>query len=163
MTSIRKKIWATCLTVGLVAVACSSGDGAASTTQEDAAAGSTGQSDTDAPDTNTPSGGENATSEGFDELPVGIPDGWEIDILGEIGFISTDGAQLLYPADDFENVVAFYDQWTADQPEEYAKTETEDQVIYSRMVSPTYFITVSRGHEERGELYTHLLVAAPQE
>lgn len=43
----------------------------------------------------------------MDDFPVEIPGEWEIDIQGEIGMTDTNAAQLLYPADAFDSLVAF--------------------------------------------------------
>lgn len=75
-------------------------------------------------------------------VPATIPGGWDKDILADLGLTETTGSQLLYPHENFDLIAAFYDQRTADQPDDYFKTEGPDIVVFSRMESPTSTITV---------------------
>ncbi|MGA7227485.1 MAG: hypothetical protein WBZ40_08255 [Acidimicrobiia bacterium] len=140
----------------LVATGCSSGDDATTTDETQGQTTDSGGADDDG---GTTSGGAGTSgdlpSSVPDDFPIAIPQGWEIDIHAEIGL--TGGVtQLLYSKDEFANIVAFYDDWTGSQPDEYAKTETADRVIFTRLETPTYLITVERDHEERGETWTLL-------
>jgi hypothetical protein len=103
-------------------------------------------------------GGAGLPDSAADDLSVDVPDGWEIDLLGEIGMTNTTGVQLLYPADNFASVVAFYDDWTESQDEEYAKSEDGDLVLYTSTGSVST-ISVTRGHEERDQTWTLLQVS----
>jgi hypothetical protein len=98
-------------------------------------------------------GGSGLPDSAADDIPVDVPDGWEIDLLGEIGMTDTTGVQLLYPADDFDRVVGFYDDWTESQDEEYIRTEDGDLVVYTATGSVAS-IAVTRGHEERDQPWT---------
>ncbi len=93
---------------------------------------------------------------------MAIPGGWDKDILADLGLTQTTGAQLLYPREDFDRIVAFYDQWTADQSDDYLKTEGPDIVVFSGTESPIFTISVSRDIEEGDTLYTQLLVVIPE-
>lgn len=94
-----------------------------------------------------------------EDFPVAIPGGWVIDIHGRAGLEIQNQIQVLYPLDQFDSVVAFYDQWTVDQPAEYARSETEDSVLF-RLTSPIHLITVSDNYEEQGQRYTVLQITA---
>lgn len=94
----------------------------------------------------------------MDDFPVEIPGGWEIDIQGEIGMTDTNAAQLLYPADPFDSLVAFYDDWTGSQPEEYARTEVDNKVIYIGIEASVFSITLTPDEEQRDQTWTLLQV-----
>lgn len=94
------------------------------------------------------------------DFPAAISGGWEIDILGELGMTDATGAQLLYPADAYDGLVAFYDEWTGSQAEEYARTESGDQVIYTGTGS-VYSITITPSHQERDRTWTLLQIVTP--
>lgn len=94
-----------------------------------------------------------------DQFAVDIAPGWVFDLLGDIGLTNTTGAQLYYPAGAFEEVVAYYDDWTSSQPVEYARTEIGAEVVYQSLETPIILITITPDQEEAGETYTHLLIA----
>ena len=93
-----------------------------------------------------------------DDFPIAIPSGWEVDLNGEIG-LTVSSPRLLYPVDAYNDIVAFYEEWTDAQPEDYARTEALQGVIFSRIESPPYLITITPDHEERDATWT-LLVAS---
>lgn len=93
-----------------------------------------------------------------DDFPIAIPSGWEVDFNSEIG-LTVSSPRLLYPADAYNDIVAFYEEWTDAQPEEYARAEGPQGVIFTRMESPPYIITITPDHEERDATWT-LLVAS---
>lgn len=145
----------------LALTACASGDdGAPSTTafEEDSDNGSGNQGGTDNGGS-VPSGSNEPPASLSDDFPVAIAPGWVFDLLGDIGLTNTTGAQLYYPDEAFDEVVAYYDDWTSSQSVEYARTESSSEVIYQSMETPIILITVTPHHEERGETFTYLLVA----
>ena len=103
-----------------------------------------------------PSSGDRPSGAGED-FPVAIPEGWVIDVNGSIGLVITNQVQVLYPLDQFESVVAFYDQWTADQPEEYTKIESDDGIVY-QLGTPLRQIGVDDDFERDGSRYVVLLI-----
>lgn len=143
------------LVLTLVAAGCGSGDEGAPATQS---------ADQDSNDAGSGDGAGSAPSSGdlpasvSDGFPVDIPGGWEIDIQGEIGMTNTASAQLLYPADAYDSIVAFYDDWTESQSDEYARTEVGDQVIYTGIESGVFSITVTPDEEQRDQTWTLLQV-----
>lgn len=153
----------------LVVAGCSSGNGESGDTTQDTSqatdsGGSGGSSDGGSGDTSAGSSDGGTANTGLppsasEDFTVGIPPGWELDILGEIGMTNASGAQLLYPQDALDDVVSFYDQWIAEQPVEYTRTEVDDKVIYQRNESPPVLITVTRDHEERDNVFTYLIIA----
>jgi hypothetical protein len=120
----------------LVAVACSSDD---SSEGDDAG----GDSDTTS-STDGSGGGGDSNGGGNDsdddaivevgdpdaEFPIAIPDGILVDPLAEAGIRMEGGRQLLYAEDDFDRLVAFYDDWTASQDREFAKAIAGDTVTF---------------------------------
>ncbi len=155
------------LVMALTLVGCSSGDDASPTTQAtNQSADDDGSSDggNNEGDTNEGTSDSGSTSgdlppSASENFTVGIPQGWEIDILDEIGLSDASGAQLLYDQNAFDDIVAFYDQWIVGQSAEYARTEIDGDLIYQRLETPAVIITVTRNHEERGEVFTYLLIA----
>ncbi len=154
----------TCSTLFLVAVvivaaACSAGGATPASTVTTEQPAQSGQGDDVAPASAPSADIPSSVRDGF---PVAIPGGWHKDILADLGLTETTGAQLLYPREDFERIVAFYDQWTADQSDAYLKTEGADIVVFNGTEPPSITISVSQDIEERGTLYTQLLVAVPE-
>lgn len=94
-----------------------------------------------------------------EDYPVPFPAGWEIDIQGEIGMTNTSGAQLLYPNDRYDDVVAFYDDWFESQPEEFARSVIGDEIVYQLLAESVYFVYVTPGHEERDQTWVSLTVS----
>ncbi len=145
--------------LGIVAAACSPGGDATPSTATSQQAAQSDQGGDAAP---AAVPGADIPSSVRDGFPVAIPGGWDKDILADLGLTETTGAQLLYPREDFDRIVAFYDQWTADQSGDYLKTEGPEIVVFTSMESPSITISVSQDIEERGTLYTQLLVAVPE-
>lgn len=94
-----------------------------------------------------------------DDFAIDIAPGWVFDALGELGLTNTTGAQLYYPEGAFDDVVAYYDDWTGSQPVGYTRTEIDGEVIFQSQETPIVLIAVTPGHEERGVSYTYLLIA----
>ncbi len=101
-----------------------------------------------------PSEGELPSSVPAD-FPIAIPAGWEIDFNAEIG-LTVSSTRLFYAADRYDEIVAFYDEWTAEQPDEYQRVETATGATFTRVASPPYLITIGRDHAERGQTWTLL-------
>lgn len=93
-----------------------------------------------------------------EDYPVPFPAGWEIDIQGEIGMSEMSSAQLLYPNDEYDDIVAFYDGWFESQPDEFARSVVGDQVVYQLLGETYYQISVLPDHEERDGIWTLLQV-----
>jgi len=145
--------------LGIVAAACSPGGGATPSTPTSQQPAQSDQGGDTAP---AAVPGADIPSSVRDGFPVVIPGGWDKDILADLGLTETTGAQLLYPRGDFDRIVAFYDEWTADQSGDYLKTEGPDIVVFTSMEPPNVTISVGRDAEEGGILYTQLLVAVPE-
>ncbi|MDW3214973.1 MAG: hypothetical protein R8G01_13300 [Ilumatobacteraceae bacterium] len=94
-----------------------------------------------------------------DDYPVPFPAGWELDIQGEIGLTDAGSAQLLYPNDAYDGIVAFYDDWFESQPDEFARSVVSDQVIYQLLGETYYQVTILPDHEERDRTWTLLQVS----
>ena len=100
------------------------------------------------------------------DFAIAIPGGWEIDAFADLeaegasGF--SGGVQLYYSTDDFDAVVAFYDQWITDQSQEFVRSEATDVVVYSA-TSPLVQISVNANFEHQGGTYTFLAISAPDE
>lgn len=155
------------LVLAMVASGCSStgGDTASPQSIEQADGGNDGdQADVDAAD--SPGGltsNDDAPQSLIEDFPVEIPGGWVVDIHGEIGMTNTNGAQLLYPADAFDSLVAFYDEWTESQADEYARTKVGEQVIYTGTESSVSTISITANQQERDQTWTLLQVFASDE
>lgn len=151
--------------------ACGSADdgvpGAAAPEQETSNGGGNESGSTDESGTDNGGSGSSGNSEPpaslSDDFAVGIAPGWVFDVLGDIGMTNTTGAQLYYPEGAFDEVVAYYDDWTSSQSVEYARTEIDGDVIYQSMETPVILITVTPAYEERGETYTYLLIAGGED
>jgi hypothetical protein len=158
---------------GILSSACGPGDSSTETTGAnqpadnggvaDGSGGGDGSDDGNGRGTDGPGPGNDGLPDSVPEdFPIAIPPGWSIDINAEIG-LSASAAFLLYPSGDFDAIVDFYDEWTTSQPDEYARTEAGDQVIYTRMETPTYLISVTRNHEERDQTWTLLQASGSAE
>lgn len=155
-------------------VACSSGD---DDTADDAdveatePAGATDATDASDPpaDATDSSGGGPAPGApgelpgGVDEdFPVPFPDGWVIDTQEALaGTITTGAASVLFDVDDFDRVVAFYDDWAADRAD-IDRVEAPTLVRYLR-ADPLMAINILRDFEHEGGMYTGLQVSAASE
>lgn len=157
------------LVLAMVIAGCGGSDEGAPTTQGSGQTADNGGDGGGGGDDGTNDGGDTAPPAasgdgpvGTDEdFPVPVPAGWEIDIYGELAEqagIVNSGVQVLYPADDFDSIIAFYDDWTTSQPAEYSRTVAGDQVLYIGMESPIYWITVTANEEQRDQTWTLLQV-----
>lgn len=172
------KLWTCLFVLVLIASACGGDDDSGGTTNPDSDQTSGDSTSDDGGSDDGDSGeedenGEGAASasgtdfpEGTDEdFPVPVPAGWEIDIfeeLAEQGATMSGGVSVLYSNDDFDRIIAFYDQWTGEDTVDYVRSEAGDAIIYSRMESPIYTINVTGNHEERDQTFTSLLITIPQ-
>lgn len=105
-------------------------------------------------------GGSDRPASVRDDYPIPFPPGWVFDILGDIGMEETSGAQLLYPNDAYDEVVAFYDDWFESQPEEYGRTVQSDGFVIYQILGDTYYqVSIAPDYEERGETYVTLQVS----
>ena len=142
------------LLVTIVVSACGSsdddeGEPAASASGQDA-----GSDDDDAADAPTSDGGDLPASVPAD-FPIAIPAGWEVDFNEEIG-LTNSSPRLFYASDRYDEIVSFYDDWTASQPDGYQRTESETGITFTRTVEPPYVIGIIRDHEERDQTWTLL-------
>ncbi len=162
------KLLAVLFVLVLPATACGGGDSSDTTgpdSGQTSGDGSSGNGGSD--DGGTGGDSDGSSSSGNSEPPgslsedfaVGIAPGWVFDVLGDIGMTNTTGAQLYYPEGAFDDVVAYYDDWTGSQSVEYARTELNGDVVYQSTEVPIVLITVTPSFEERGETYTYLLIA----
>lgn len=154
-----------------VLTGCGSSDDGATTTAPSADDGSTqdpdggsddGTSDVGASDDGGSSGGTNlAVPKGVGEdFPFPILDGWVIDVYGDIGVVNTAAASLLYPAADFDRLVDFYQQWTDGEAAEYAKTESNEFVVFSNLETGAS-ITIKPNEEYGDQTVTLLGILSP--
>lgn len=135
-------------------VACGGGD---ETSDADRTTSGTSNGGVDgAAATAVQSNGDRPSGAGED-FPVAIPDGWVIDIHGRAGLEIQNQIQVLYPLDQFESVVAFYDQWTTEQPADYNRSDTDETVLF-RLASPLHQIAISNNYEEQGQRYVVLQI-----
>ena len=93
----------------------------------DDSAESGGDSGGDAGGSSGDSGG--SADAGGGDFPIPAPDGMILDALVDAGINIAGQRQLFYPNDDFDRLVAFYDDWTS-QNGEWARTEAAGTVVY---------------------------------
>lgn len=166
------KLLAVLFVLVLIATACGGGDDNGSTANPDSDQTS-GNEETSDGGSDEGDGGEDggdsapsasgtAFPEGIDEdFLVPVPAGWEIDIyeeLAEQGVTLSGGVQVLYPNDDFDRIIAFYDEWTEQDTVDHVRSEVADTIVYSRMEAPISQITVQRNYEERDGTWTFLVI-----
>ncbi len=117
--------------LSLLLGACGGGD---DTTSGDAAATVDDGGESAPPDAGD--GGESGgSSDGGsdvadDDFPIPRPDGLVLDVLADSGIPSPGQRQLYYDGDDFDRVVAFYDDWTAED-EGWTRNESAGIVVFS--------------------------------
>lgn len=89
-----------------------------------------GDVDDSAGDSDAAGDAEPAASDDVD-FPIPAPDGLVLDALADPGIdMSASGQrQLYYDNDDFDRVVAFYEDWTG-QGGEWSRGEAEDTVVF---------------------------------
>lgn len=82
-----------------------------------------------------------------DDFPIPRPDGLVLDALADSGIVSPGQRQLYYAGDDFDRVVAFYDDWTAGD-DAWMRTESGGIVVYSRSETESVFtISITPDHD----------------
>jgi hypothetical protein len=138
------------------------GDGEGSSATSDAGSAGVGDTDGDGGGVGRASGSDRPDSV-REDFAVPFPSGWVVDIQGDIGLTDMSGAQLLYPNEAYDDVVAFYDDWVESQPDESARTDLEGQIVYQLLGEVFYQITVIPDHEERDETWTLLQVSGGAE
>lgn len=155
--------FAVLVVLAVVVGACGSGDdGGAPTTSEQ---GQESDATTDG-GTGENSGGDDSPGAGAlgesalpasvpADFPIAIPAGWQIDYNEEIG-LTVGSTRLFYGSEQYDEIVAFYEDWTASQPDEYQRIESDIGVTFTRSVAPPYVITIVRDHEERDGMWTLL-------
>lgn len=156
------------LTLASVLAGCGSEDGATDTDVTSSTTDSDGSSDGGGSDGTGGSGDGGSVSGGNSSLPPGvaedfpfpITDGWVIDVNGQVGIVNPAAALLMYPGDDFDRLVAFYQQWTDDQGAEYAKTESAEFVVFSNLETGA-MITINKDEEYGDEILTGLAIIDP--
>ena len=142
--------------VAALLAGCSSGD-------DDSPVAESGDDDSPVAESGDPTAsGSDRPDSVNEDFPVAFPSGWQVDLLGEIGMSETQGAQLLYANDDYDRLIAFYDDWFASQPEEFvSRSDAGDgSVIYLFLGEPRYQVTVTSGYEERGETWAQLIASS---
>lgn len=162
--STNRRLLAVLLVLGLVVSACSSDpDGSAeqdSTATTGPDSGSSGDGDNGGSDQGSSDPGATARPDSVsDEFDVAIPAGWTRDALGDIGMTDTSGVQLIYELDRYDELVAFYDDWTSQQEDEYVRTESATDVTYVRNSTAIEIISVSNDYEEQGVAYAYVVIA----
>jgi hypothetical protein len=64
------------------------------------------------------------------DFPIPAPDGLVLDVLASTGADFSSGQrQLYYASDDFDRVVAFYDDWTGGAGD-WSRSETDGTVLF---------------------------------
>lgn len=111
--------------------ACGGDDAASPDTDPPATDVAADSGASDAADNGGPvASGDSSTDTAEDDFPIPRPDGLVLDALADSGIASPGQRQLYYLADDFDRVVAFYDDWTAGD-DAWTRTESGGIVVYS--------------------------------
>lgn len=95
------------------------------------------------------SGNDGAADGGGVDFPIPAPDGLVLDALVDAGLDLADSGQrqLFYENDDFDRVVAFYDDWTS-QDGEWSRGEAEGTVVFQDIGGASLrMITISPDHD----------------
>lgn len=95
-----------------------------------------------------------------DDFPIAIPAGWLIDFYERTGLEVAGSIQVMYGPDEFDDIVAFYSDWTDARTEDYTRIDSGDVVIFQNAVTPVRRITITGDYEEGGERYTLLQAVA---
>ena len=166
MTTTR--LLAVLVALALVASACGGDDGADTSDSDQATENTSSDNGSGA---SSPGGGfttEDARAAAVGagaEFPIPIPGGWLLDQFAELeeqGATLSGGVALEYANDDFDELVAFYDEWTAAQPDEYVRGEEDDTVVYTKS-SPLTQIFISTNFEGFDGPITLLNISAASE
>ena len=83
------------------------------------------------------------------DFSIPAPDGLVLDALVDAGLDIPGQRQLYYPDEDFDRVVAFYDDWTG-QEGEWARTEVEGVVVYQQVDGEAIRIITITPDEDAG-------------
>ena len=138
MRLTTKSCWLVIVVLAILASSACGDDGGGS---PDTPSSSSPDSGTDAVD--GPSGG--AADVG--DFPIAAPDGLLVDALADAGIPMAGQRQLYYPSDDFDRVVAFYDDWTSENGE-WSRSESGGVVVFQRLDSDGIeSITITPGHD----------------
>jgi hypothetical protein len=169
-----RALWTVLLILAMLVAACGGGDDAAPTTQAPAQQTDSGSEGDGGGDGSSSGGGgfttddarADAVGAGAD-FPIPIPGGWQVDQFalleqeGASGFAG--GVALEYANEDFDELVAFYDEWVASQPDEFVRAPLEGEgVVYTR-TSPLTQITISKDFEGSDGLITFLTISVVSE
>lgn len=108
--------------------------------------------------------GDDSVDTGGGDFPIPAPDGLVLDVLVDAGLDMEGQRQLLYDNDDFDRVVAFYDEWTSREGE-WAQGESEGTVVLQRLDGAGIrSITIAPNHDPgaqaEGPVTLVLLVAS---
>jgi hypothetical protein len=105
-----------------------------------------------------PAGGGNGEADGSSEassdgsvdaveFPIPAPQGLVLDALADAGIPMDSQRQLYYENDDFDRVVAFYDDWTS-RNGEWSRGEAEGTVVFQDISgSALQSITIAPNHD----------------
>lgn len=85
-----------------------------------------------ADDSGQPSDGNDSAEAGADDFPIPAPDGLVLDALADAGITMSAQRQLYYEDDDYDRVVAFYEDWTS-QNGEWATGQAEGVITFQSL------------------------------
>ena len=110
-------------------------------------------------------GSDGDSDEGTVELsgdfPVPLADGLDrviIEIVGSDG--QSTIRQLAYPRDDFDRIVAFYDDWASSQADEWFRSESEGVVSwFLNSDGKAASVVINRDFEESGDIITFVMMS----
>jgi hypothetical protein len=106
-----------------------------------------GADDADDVSTEAGSGGGDSVDAGGGDFAIPAPDGLVLDALVDSGLDMEGQRQLYYDSDDFDRVVAFYEDWTSDNGE-WARAEAEGTVTFQGLDGDGIrSITISPDHD----------------
>ena len=144
-----------CVSFGLL-TACGDdgGDAADSPAPADDGAGAVGDDDggesaddAGTGDTGSDDGTADAPAGSDDDFPLPIPDGVILDAHADIGLRFDNQRQLFYAAADAARLVAFYDEWTAQDSGSWARTEIDGEVSFTRVDGEVGVIAITPGYD----------------
>lgn len=125
---------------GSVPAASSSGAGDDASTEAGSDSGDSGGA-------GSSSNGDGTADAGDGDFPIPAPDGVVLDALVDSGLDMEGQRQLYYENDDFDRVVAFYDDWTS-RNGEWARGEALGKVSFTGLDGDLIrMITISPDHD----------------
>lgn len=140
--------------IALVLAGCGddSGDDAAPSEGGDAGTSDTGASNGGSDDTGADDAGDGGNVGSADDADISIPiaPGAVLDVLADAGIPIAGQRQLYYPVDQFDALVAFYDEYTSGEGE-WARSEVDGAVTYLRVDGETQTISITPNHETGAE------------